>query len=191
MRRGAGLIGAALLALLAPAAVAGATTIGPSSHDYGSQNVGSSSSPTTFTLTTSGNVCYFYDPGLMMCVVPSTYSTDTTALGGGPGTTITSGDFTIHNLTCPYPREAPPLSTTPGSGPSVSCQFEASFVPIAGGTRSLTLGFPESGTSAPGGLMLIGTGIAPATTSTPTPAPHRKCRKHRHAVAAKRCKKHH
>jgi hypothetical protein len=183
------LIAGTAAAMLAVVASAWAATVGPSPHDYGSQNVGASSAASQFTLFSSPSLCTSEDPMLHFCLTSITPTTDTTALGGGPGTTTNSGDFTIHNLSCPYPG----LSGTPppslGPGPPGVCQFEATFTPTTGGARSTTLTFPDDGGPA-AVLSLTGTGIAPTPASTTT-ATKKKCKKkHRTAAAAKKkCKK--
>jgi hypothetical protein len=174
MHRG-GLIAMAMLVVLAMAGVASATTVNPSSRDYGDQAVGTASAATTFTLTTSPAFCN--DPP--DCLTYSSYSTDTSALGGGPGTTNTSGDFLIRNDTCANALMGPPVLAATGS-----CQFEVSFVPTSGGAKSKTLTFPEtSGSNA--SLTLTGNGLAPG--STPTPGATQPTGEQ--AVAIKRCKR--
>jgi hypothetical protein len=147
----------------------------PASQDYGTQTLGTSSLAANFLLSTSSSVCT--DPP--MCTTFATYTVDTSALGGGPGTTTTSGDFVIHNVDCQYPS-ATSYYFTNGT---YQCHFQASFVPTASGSRSLTLTFPEiAGTNAT--LSLTGAGVAPPAATTPPPAPTGL-----RAAAVNRCKK--
>src|SRR5262249_43780571 len=111
VRRGMGIVSAGALAVLALAPAANAATVTPRTKDFGLVSLGSASAPQTFTLTTSRNTCPpdIHGTG---CAGPSTqYVTDTGALGGPPGNTITSGAFTVSNSTCPYPTLASPAAT--------------------------------------------------------------------------------
>jgi hypothetical protein len=157
-----------------------AAYIYPSSQDYGNQNVGTSSAPVGIQLGTSPTVCTYEDP-FAGCLSYATYNVDTTELGGGPGTTTTTGDFVTHNVSCPYPTMTSPFASQASS----SCQFEASFLPTAVGPRSRTLSFPENG--GPGvSVSLFGNGVDPATAaaaaSSAAPTGQRN-------AATKRCKK--
>jgi hypothetical protein len=193
MRRGLGVVAAAAVAMLALAGSAGATGINPPSKDFGDQTVGTSSAPALFTLVTSPAFCSSPD-GLGGCLGYTAYSTDTSALGGDKGTTNTSGDFSIRNISCDYPA----FSGAPIAFVSGICQFEVSFVPTSAGPKSQTLAFPET-SGQNGSLTLTGNALAtpatpatPVTTATPTGTPtHKRCKKkHRTASAAKKkCKK--
>ncbi len=85
MRRGAVLFAGLSLLALALASVADAASVSPDSMDFGSQAVGTAGSAATFTLTASANFCTNYV--FPTCMSTTNYQTDTTALGGGPGTT--------------------------------------------------------------------------------------------------------
>jgi hypothetical protein len=177
------MIAATALAALAMAAPAGAASVGPTSKDFGSEPVGAVSAATSFTLTNSGQICTMPNlivPGI--CDLSSSYFTDTSALGTGPGGTITSGDFVIHNVNCPYPTfQSPPTASDAGVPPQ-SCQFEVSFLPTTGGALSKTLSFSDTG-GLTATLSLTGTGLSPpSTTPTQTTTGLR-------AAAASRCKK--
>lgn len=163
----------AISASLLLAESAFAATVTPSSHDYGTWKVGTAGVATTFTLQTSPNDCLVYGG---TCSLSTSYATDTTALGGSAGGSVTSGDFLIHNLSCPYPSFPSPPSPGPNFGPPGSCQFEVSFAPVASGARSLTLSFTDSGGTT-GTLNLTGTGLK-----------HKSCKKRHHH--RRRCKKH-
>jgi hypothetical protein len=185
MRRGVGIVAAIMLLVFGLAVTADAATVGPSSKDYGSANVGTTSAASSFTLTTSANFCTI-DPITMTGCQGGTethYSTDTSALGGGPGTTNTSGDFLIHNQTCPYPSYPSPAVVAAPAGIPGNCSFEVSFAPTAGGALSKTLTFTDNG-GLTASLSLTGTGIAPAAPGTTTTTPTGQ-----QAAAIKRCKK--
>jgi hypothetical protein len=184
MRRGWTLgLAATCLALLLPTA-ARAAGVQPNPHDYGNQTVGTSSQATSFTLGTSTSVCTMRDM-MGICTQVATNSVDTSALGGGPGSNTTAGDFPTHNINCPYPT----LMSLPIEGSFAVCQFEVSFAPIAAGPRSRTLTFPQNG-GAGASLGLTGIGIA-APSGSPVPnVTHKKCKKRKHrASSAKKCKK--
>jgi hypothetical protein len=195
MRRGVGIAVAASACALVLATPAGAAVVGPATNDYGSLAVGSSSAATSFTLTNSGQICTVPDPVTPgLCDASSSFFTDTSALGTGPGGTITSEDFVIHNVTCPYPSFASTPAASDAGTPPDSCQFQVSFAPVTGGPRAKTLTFSDSPNST-ATLTLTGTGIAPASTAAPPPQatatapPKKRCKKKRHrAAAAKKCK---
>jgi hypothetical protein len=190
MPRGVGIAAAATcLCAFLLAAPAGAATVSPPSKDFGDQTQGAASDSSSFTLMTSFTVCT--DPASPPpCISLATSNVDTTALGGGPGTTTTVGDFVIHNVSCQNPEMSPFVEFA-----SATCAFDVRFLPTTTGTLSKTLSFSDSsGPTAT--LSLTGTGLAPPPTpaSTPTPtttAPKKKkCkRKHRVASSAKKCKK--
>jgi hypothetical protein len=176
MERRAALAMIALAATLALAGSARAAGVLPASKDYGSRGIGTTSAPATFQLETTPTFCTS-DSGFpdYMCISWVSYSVDTTALGGGPGTTTTTGDFALHNVTCPYPTlHGPPTL----AGVPSFCSFEASFAPIAGGPRSRTLSFPESPGGANASLTLTGTGTtATAPVTFDLKAAIKKCKK--------------
>jgi hypothetical protein len=180
------------LAILAIVPAADAAFVSPSSKDYGAVNVGAKSAATTFVLQTSANICTNYDPMLGICFTSTAYATDTTALGGGPGTTTTASDFAVHNISCAYPSEPSPVAFGPSGVPGF-CQFEVSFAPSAPGGHFRAMDFADSG--GPTAILnLTGLGVALPTSATPTtttPAGKKKCKKKhkRAATAKKKCKK--
>ncbi len=179
---GARLISATALATLALAASADAASVSPDAVIFGDKLIGTSSDPVSVTLTTSPSKCP--PPGSPNgCMPASAFSlTSTSALGGGPGTTTSSNDFTVHNTNCQYPT----LVSPDGVAASRSCRFEVSFAPTASGSRALSLSFPDNlGPTAT--LALGGQGVA---AMSPVVAGPRKCkrRKNRAAAAKKRCK---
>jgi len=163
--------------LLALGGSAEAATVDPSSKDYGSLNIGTTSPATQFALTTSQNLCTHVDPMTFICDNPIVYQTSTAALGGA-GATTTHGDFTVHNLTCPSISVYgfPPVNL--GTALPITCQFEATFTPTAPGPRSTTLSFPDTG-GPTAVLTLTGSGPAPATPAKKCKRKkkHRKCKK--------------
>ena len=195
MPRGAGLFATTIAAVVVMAGTAGAASVAPNSQDFGSRNVGTTGVPTSFTLTSSQSVmgpCDIHsdptDP-TSPCTLYFWFqtTTSTTALGGGPGTTTTIGDFSIQNVDCP----ASGLMSPYGAPATNSCHFDASFAPVADGARSQTLTFSDTN-GPPAVLTLTGTGIAPSGMSTGTAGATggKRCKhKHRHASAAKKCKK--
>jgi hypothetical protein len=175
--------------VLVSAAPAWAANVNPTAMDYGSQKVGASSAAATFQLATSGTQCVDNGSGGCAPGLGST-TTDTSALGGGPGTTTRSGDFEIYNQTCGYPSQI--------SGPvpysSSYCSFQATFVPAAAGSRAMTLNFPDSG-GPTGSLALSGTGLSTGSTTLPTgqrAAAIKKCKKKfpKGSARRKRCLRH-
>jgi hypothetical protein len=171
-----------IAASLVFAASAIASEVQPSSHDYGSQNVGSGGAAMSFTLYTSSNICS-YDDISMTCTASTGYATDTSALGGDPGSTTKSGDFSIHNVDCPYPTYPAPPATFPGSGLPGTCHFEVSFVPSASGARGRTLSFPDT-SGASGALALSGNGVGSGAVA----AAVKKCKKKFRKGSSKRKK---
>jgi hypothetical protein len=191
MSRGVGLIATTAVAMFVLVASAGAANVSPPSQDYGSQNVGTTSASTAFTLQTSPSICTSTDPITLLCTSSTAPMTDTTALGGPPGGTVASGGFSIHNDSCPYPSYTPPPAIFMGPGVPGICQFGVSFAPTAGGAAARTLSFPDTAGGLPATVSLTGNGLAPAI-ATPAPAPHKKkCKKKKRAAAAanKKCKK--
>jgi hypothetical protein len=189
------MVAATAVTLLALASPASAASVSPTSKNYGDQAVGTTSTPTSFTLTTTANTCAL-DPSNVIptCLIGSQthYATNTSQLGGGPGVTTTSGDFMIHNVSCPYPSfDSPAITTAPVGLPGM-CGFEVSFAPVGGNARSKTLIFSDNGGPS-ATLPLTGTGLVPAT-ALPLPGPsqaRKKCKKkhHRAVAAKKKCKK--
>jgi hypothetical protein len=178
------------LAVAVFAGSAEAASVSPSSKDYGSEPVGSSSAPTIFTLQTSPNQCLSTFPMTSTCNSSVTYFTDTSALGAGPGATATSGDFVIRNINCAYPSSTGGIPLTLGPSPPTVCQFEASFLPTTTGALATSLTFTDTG-GPTATVALAGTGVPPTVRPVGPPA-HKRCKhKHRHASAAKKCKKHH
>jgi len=125
----------------------GNVTLSPSSQNFGSVNIGSSSSPVTFTVTNGSGAT-------ATSITPST-------TGGN------SGDFTITN------SGAGSCNAAGGSlASSGSCTFTATFTPSASGARSTTLSVSYSGGdgASPQTSALSGTGVTP-TAATPSCAP--------------------
>jgi hypothetical protein len=121
----------------------GAVTLSPSSNNFGSISVGSSSSPTTFTLS-NGSA--------------------TTATSINPITTTgNSGDFTIINSG---------VGSCNAAGNSIaasaSCTFTVTFSPTASGSRSTTLSVSYSGGdgASPQTSALSGTGTTSSAVGT-------------------------
>jgi hypothetical protein len=161
---------AAGLILAAPASAG--ILLSPSSWNFGTLAIGSTSAPKTFTLTVT---CVPSDDGTIPCQFPQYLNP----------VISTTGDFAVPSEDCPSMMAAGP----PGFGLpySQSCTINATFGPTAGGTRpgSLQTGGPTA--------MLTGFAPLPPAPAGPTPttaAPKKKCKKHRSASAAKkRCKK--
>ena len=161
MKRTAAALAGVLTAMAIFGATADAASVTPFSKDFDGQAVGTSSAFADFTLYSTDTSCV--DPP--MCFGGFvTYTVDTSALGGGPGTTTTAGDFAIHNVDCTYPQATSP----PSWDVPYYCQFQVAFAPTAGGTRARTLSFPETPAGSDGSLSLIGAGIAPAPSPTAT-----------------------
>jgi hypothetical protein len=183
MPRGAALIASAVLIALLATGEALAATVNPPSKDFGSQTQGTAGDPATFALMTGMTMCV--PPGPPPCVVANPSNVDTSALGGGPGTTNTVGDFVIHNTDCQNPESSGIIPFV-----SATCLFDVRLMPTTTGPLSKTLSFTDSsGPTAT--LVLSGTGLPapPAPVPTPTPTAHKKCKKKHHASAAKKCKK--
>jgi hypothetical protein len=123
--------------------VVGAVTLSPSSKNFGSINVGSSSSPTTFTLTNNNSA--------------TATSINPTTTGGN------SGDFTIVNSGAGSCNAA---GNSLANG--ASCTFTVTFSPTATGSRSTTLSVSYSGAdgASPRTAALSGTGTSAAATGT-------------------------
>jgi hypothetical protein len=172
-----GLKGKVALALLlaaalpASASAAGAPIVtSPTSHDFGSQLVGTASTPFTFTLT---DRCY-EDVGVPgTCVANNPFT---------PSVSV-SGPFAIQGNNCTAPM---PGNTVFGT----TCTFNVVFIPSAAGGQS---GVVDVGDPAGFGKAAVtGTGTAPsAVAPVPVPAPAaKKCKKrHRASAAKKKCRK--
>jgi cytochrome c len=177
------LSGAVIAMLAAVPATAGAAYTAPTSVDFGSLPVGTTSAPQTVTLTSDCSNLFVVPPPI--CLSGST----TDLVNVSPGTT---GDFAV-TTTCP--AGLAPLF----DGTSQSCPLDVTFTPTAGGTRTGTL---NTGTTGIGGLTpgptvsLTGTGLATPTSAggagtTPTAKKCKKKKKSRSAASAKKrkCKK--
>jgi hypothetical protein len=157
----------AVVALVPAASASAATTVSPSTVDFGTVPVGQQSVSQVVTLTQS---CDLGDIG---CLTGLAQSAFTPVLG------TTSGFTQLNN--CP-----PSLLTTLVGG-STSCTIDVSFIPVVGGTIN---GLLNTGSGGPT-VALRGSGAvasAPATTGK-----RKKCKKkHRRAASAakKKCKKH-
>jgi hypothetical protein len=187
MQRRTALVLSTLIVALALTSSAGGATVGPSTHDYGGQTVGTTSAAVNFGLTTTPTFCV-PDSMTGLCSTDTRFTVSTVELGGGPGTTVTSADYTTHNIDCPYPSMTSPALI---NGIPSFCHFEASFAPAVAGIRSRTLIFPEDNGGATATLTLTGTGLAVPSAPAPAPIHKKKCKKkHRTAAAAKKkCKK--
>jgi len=123
----------------------GAISLSPTSENFGSLNVGTPSSPVTFTLTNGSS---------------TTATAITPSVTGG-----NTGDFAITN------SGAGSCAAAGGSlSASASCTFTVTFTPGAAGARATTLSVSYSGGdgASPQTAPLSGAGIS---TSTPAPNP--------------------
>ena len=124
-------------------ASSGSVTLTPSSENFGSVNVGSSSSPVTFTLANNSS---------------------TTATSISPSVTGgNSGDFSVTNT------GAGSCSAAGNSiAASASCTITGTFSPTAAGARSTTLSVSYSGgdSASPQTSALSGTGVSVAAVGT-------------------------
>jgi hypothetical protein len=161
-----------LLGVTASPAVAG-KFVSPTSWNFGTLAIGSTSAPKTFTLT----VTCIRSVDDSFCEFNDFFSPVVT----------TTGDYAVVGNDCP-----PQLTAGgPPAPPSQSCTVSVSFEPSASGTRS--------GSLETGGPSAALTGFAPSPPGVATPVPSptptptlqaKKCKKHRSAAAAKkRCKK--
>ncbi len=123
--------------------LAPAVSLSPTSLNFGSQNVGTSSAAQTVTLTNSGNAALTIN-GL--------------AVSG-----TNAADF-AETTTCPLTP-----STLAAHG---SCTIRVTFTPSASGTRSGTVSITDSASDSPQSLSLTGVGVtsAPGVTLSPTTA---------------------
>jgi hypothetical protein len=163
-----------LLAVIPPAA--GATTVTPTSLDFGSQRVGTTSPTQSVTLT-------------VPCSTPLVASTCTTSVVDTYVVGLaTTGDF---GGTTNCPAELTPVTTD-----FVSCIVNIFFHPTGTGTRTGVLSTGNAVTSMNPGptVPLVGIGATTKPNSTGAGA-RRKCRRHKknqhNALAAKKrkCKK--
>lgn len=138
--RFAAVLGMATAVLGGTAASAGAATVAPTSHSFGSHNVGVTSGAQAFTLT---NGCAVPNPIGGGCLIP-----EFTA----PGIGVT-GDFAETN-DCPSL-----LLTTNGQ----TCTINVTFTPTTTGERLGTL------TTGGGAAALSGTGTTPTVVPPPPP----------------------
>ncbi len=185
----AGLLGSVMLVAAAPAANA-ADAWNESSHDFGNQNVGSASDPTTFALVASCSA----DNGFpaFTCTSPPggvhSYGAITTT---GPGFAIVPGNTDVCNA------RGGVLVTPQFTGSQDVCTLQVTFKPTSGGVVNGSLRTTTSPTGTPLTVALKGTGIgtgkSPGTTTTPGQTGKKKCKKKgkkRSAAAAKKkCKK--
>jgi len=120
----------------------GSVSLAPTSQNFGSVNVNSSSSPTTFTLTNNSS---------------SNATSVATSITG-----TNSGDFTKGSDTC----NGSSVSASGGT-----CSLTVTFSPTASGSRSATLSISYSGAdgASPKTAVLSGIGIV-AVTPTFTPS---------------------
>jgi hypothetical protein len=125
-------------------ASAPAVTLSPTSLNFGNQLVGSASSPSTITLTDSGNAALS---------ISSIIITGTNA-----------GDFALS------PTGGTPCSFGASSlGAGSSCTFSVTFTPGAAGARAGRVTVASNAASSPDNDALSGTGTAPAVGLSPSP----------------------
>jgi len=179
LRRGTRMLSlcAAIAALAAVPASAGAASVDPPALDFGSQPVGTTSVPHSVTLTAP-------------CSTPLVAGICTTSVLDTYGVILaTTGDFG-GSTDCP-------AQLTPVTTAFVSCTINLVFHPTAAGVRNGTL---DTGTDVTGlvpgpSVALTGTGEGPDTTDGGIPGTkHRKCsrhKKHHRLLSAKKrkCKK--
>jgi hypothetical protein len=167
---------ATALIVLLPGSAGAAALTNPTSLNFGSQPVGTTSAPQAVTVTAP---CSVY-------IAPTclTFATD--------GLTVnlaTTGDFAIPSSNCP-------ATLVPGGLDSaVSCSLAVAFKPTAAGTRTGTLSTGTQGLVPTAGptVALTGTGTASTSTSgagtTITPQ-RKKCKKHhKHRRHGRKCRK--
>jgi hypothetical protein len=107
----------------------------PKSNNFGSVNVGTSSTPKTFTISNTGKVDLIIDSIIL---------TDTM-------TGLNSKEFSKQNGNCTGRRIAP----------SSNCKLEAVFSPTSAGPRNAILSISSNSRYSPHNVSLIGVGITP------------------------------
>lgn len=112
-----------------------AASLSPTSHSFGSQAIGISSDPQTFTLSNTGDAALEVD--------------DVSVSGSNAGDFATSAD------------SCSGASVEPGA----NCTVDVTFTPTASGTRSATLSFSHNADGSPHQAALTGTGQANADVS--------------------------
>ncbi|MEZ4597320.1 MAG: choice-of-anchor D domain-containing protein [Chloroflexota bacterium] len=118
-------------------------TITPSTHDFGSVQVGETSAPVTFTLTNNSGTAYDIDEVGFFVIATNHFEVVDTGSDECSGTTLAA-----HG----------------------SCTFEVVFTPQTRGPKTTTLGVQLDGSQAPlpkPASHLSGEGIAPAATVAP------------------------
>jgi hypothetical protein len=173
----AALLGCAMLVVAAPVASA-ADFWNESSHDFGNQNVGSTSAPTTFALEAT---CDAFNPGLPpnACLVPTNGVHNYGAI-------TTTGPFAIDPATDVCNARGGTLLTPFNTQPVDVCTLQVTFKPTSGGVVAGRLSTTTSPTGSPLSVALKGTGIS---TGTQTGKKCKKKGKKSAASAAKKCKK--
>ncbi len=204
MRRGIAFVvwGALALALLAPASAGATALASPTTLDFGSVPVGTTSAPQTVTLT---QLCSLFES----TPVPLCLTTGTDIFTLAPSTT---GDFAeSNNAASPCGSSLQPSTTA-----SVGCALDVTFTPTATGDRTGTLATgttvmppgpgptvalagvgttPDPGGGGGGGGDTTGTGTPSSLAGTggATTAPRKKCKKKKKRSAQsakkKKCKK--
>jgi hypothetical protein len=175
----AALLGGSMLAVAAPAASAADSWSEPS-HDFGNQNVGSTSEPQTFAITAT---CDAFSGIDLHCDSPP---------GGvhNYGAITTTGPFAIDPATDVCNARGG-LLLTPGAGQPVDvCTLQIAFKPTSGGVKNGTLSTTTSPSGLPLTVTLKGTGILTGNGTTTAKKKCKKKKKSRLASSAKKkCKK--
>lgn len=115
-----------------------AFSVAPTSFDFGNVNVGGDSTPTTLTVTNTGNSGLVFGPGSV------TVNTGDTA------------DFEILSDTCSDDTVAP----------AATCEVQIRFGPTATGARSSTIRFVSNAASSPDAVPVQGFGTQPAFSAS-------------------------
>lgn len=113
-------------------------TLSPSTEAFGSVNVGSASSPVTFTLSNT--------------TASSATGITVTFTGGNSGDFVNTGTGTCGS----------------SLGASASCTIIVTFNPSVAGSRSTTLNVADSASSSPQQSSLSGTGVSGSVTISPS-----------------------
>lgn len=177
-----------MLAVAAPAASA-ADFWSEQSHDFGNQNVGSTSEPQTFAITAT---CDAFGP--TVCTSPATPGPGVHSYGAitatGPGFAIVPGETDVCNA------RGGTLLTPSTSMPVDTCIEQVTFKPTSGGVVNGTLSTTTSPSGLPLTVALKGTGILTGKgngNGTGTGTTKKKCKKKAKkgsaSVAKKKCKK--